>query len=80
VTKDELIEAVRLVVNDDKTVNALLRSVTLPYVVKAAAEKAFIEEMTGPYVEIVREAMRMLWYPPERLVFEEPEEDDMCIL
>jgi hypothetical protein len=72
-TKNELIAAVREVMQDDKVVDALLRILSLPYAVKAAGEKAFLDEMTGPAVETVREALKMLMVPPERFVFEETE-------
>ena len=72
-TKDELVHAVRLIMQDDKKVHFLMGSVTLPWVVRMAAEKAFIDEITGPPVEVVREAMKMLRQTdaPEHFVFEE---------
>ena len=72
-TKDELVYAVRLIMQDDSKVHALMRGVTLPWVVRMAAEKAFINEMTGPNVDLVREALKSLREKsgPERFTFEE---------
>lgn len=62
-TKTELIDAIRHITQDDGVVEAMLRHTTLPTALRMAVEKAFVYEETGPAVETLREATKMLISP-----------------
>ncbi len=62
-TRTELKAAIRDIMQDDEVVEALLQHLPLPVVTERAGAKAFLEELTGPPVEIIREALKMLQSP-----------------
>jgi len=62
-TKTELEDAIREIFQKEDISNAILSSCPLPVGTRMAGEKAFLDELTGPSVEIVREALKMLSNP-----------------
>ncbi len=62
-TRDGLEVAMRDVIGDDEVVDAMLRSTSLPSVLRYAGEKAFLDQIEGESTEVVREALLMLRSP-----------------
>lgn len=72
-TEWDLREAVRRVMMNNRAVEAMFESLPLPAVLEYAAKNAFMHDMRGPAVELVREALLML-ASPGFFTFEEEDE------